>query len=272
MKKIAVVLGCRKNGNTEEIVNYFISSLEKYTAIEKDYIYLYDYSIPFCVGCHNCIFEGEEKCSASKIVKEIEEKILLADGIILASPGYMFSVTAIMKNFLDHVAYNCHRPKYFGKQVYILSSCTKWQKEGVFIPMETWASGAGASVVDKTFVDLLPFPQTEKELDKKRKIIEKASQTYAKALLSCSDVLEPKFGDFMIFNMFRMLSKLFPNILKADYRYYHEKISEEDKWHIKAKIKFFPYFMAKRMISPISKYIRKTTDFSKVASFKRNKL
>jgi multimeric flavodoxin WrbA len=164
--KILAIMGSSKNGNTAEVVKYFEKKLIEGVKCEFEYLYLSDYDIPFCVGCHNCIFTGQDKCPHCLMVKAIEDKILSSDGIILASPGYMFSVTGIMKNFLDHVAYNCHRPKYFGKKAFLISSCTKWQEKGVFIPMETWVSGAGFKSVGKMFVEMLPFPLNEKELNK----------------------------------------------------------------------------------------------------------
>ncbi|GAA0179573.1 hypothetical protein SH2C18_24170 [Clostridium sediminicola] len=94
--KLLAILGCSKNGNTTEIVKYFEKRLLE--NIEFEYLYLSDYKIDFCTGCHNCIFTGEKYCPHYLDVRKIEEKILNSDGLILASPGYMFSVTGIMKN------------------------------------------------------------------------------------------------------------------------------------------------------------------------------
>jgi len=148
-KKILAIMGSSKTGNTTELVKYFEKSIANYGNVDFEYLYLSDYGLPFCTGCHNCIYIGEEKCPHYNIVKEIEQKMLDSDAVILASPGYMYSVTGIMKNFLDHVAYNCHRPKYFGKKIMLISSCTKWLTKSVFTPMETWAGAAGFSNIEK---------------------------------------------------------------------------------------------------------------------------
>lgn len=104
--------------------------------MEVNDLYLSDFHLPFCTGCHNCIFIMEDKCPHDRIVKDVKDRILGSESVILATPGYMFSVQGKMENLLDHVAYNLHRPKYFKKPIFLLSGCSRWQRKGVFIPME----------------------------------------------------------------------------------------------------------------------------------------
>lgn len=212
--KILAIIGSSKKGNTSEVVNYFGKQLNNNTEkIDFEYLFLKDHPIDFCTGCHNCIFIGEESCPHYSSVKTIEEKILSSDGLILATPGYMFSVTGIMKNFLDHVAYNCHRPKYFGKKAYILSVCTKLQQKSVFTPLETWALGSGFKVIGKTYVEMLSIPFVEKEINKIKININKASFLFYNALLTNHE-LKPDFGSIIGFYSFRTISKIISNILK----------------------------------------------------------
>ncbi|PKM96211.1 MAG: hypothetical protein CVU84_00405 [Firmicutes bacterium HGW-Firmicutes-1] len=280
--KILVINGARKAGNTVEVVRYFEQMFKKES--EKDgkltfdfeHLYLSDHHIDFCIGCHQCIFYGEDKCPHALKVKEIEEKILLADAIVLASPGYMFSVTGIMKNFLDHVAYNCHRPKYFGKRAFLISSCTKWQTKGVFIPMETWASAAGFNVVDKVYVDILPFPMSKVELDKRRTKLEKAAHSFYKAMIRPS-TLKPKFGEIFVFHVFRVICKIAPQILQADLRYYEEKdaFNKDTKWYVPAQVSSFKHHMANFLEKKMRNTISKMVDYEKLLTVEkgfRNKL
>ncbi len=53
--KIIAVMSSSKSGNTTEIVNYFEKQLKVMTDVVFEYLYLSDYTIDFCVGCHNCI-------------------------------------------------------------------------------------------------------------------------------------------------------------------------------------------------------------------------
>jgi len=125
----------------------------------------------------------------------------------------MFIVTGRMKNFLDHVAYTCHRPKYFRKKAFLLSTCTKWQKKGVFIPMETWSSGAGFTVSEKLFVEMYPFPLLQKKLDKIRIKIAAAAGRFHESF-GTSVELKPDFGSVTVFHIFRALAGIAPRIFR----------------------------------------------------------
>lgn len=263
--KLLAIMGCAKNGNTTEVVKYFEKKLMDSIECEVEYLYLMDYNIDFCTGCHNCIFIGEDKCPHSIEVKMIEDKILNFDGVILATPGYMFSVTGIMKNFLDHVAYNCHRPKYFNKKAFLIANCTKWQEKSVFTPMETWVKGSGFTLSGKIYVDMLPFPMNKKEMDKRRKLIEKGTINYAKEL-SKENQINPNFGDVMIFHVFRTLCEIAPKILKADYEYFKAKdaYSYGTRWYIPTKISSIKHHVANLIEKKMKREIHKMIDIEKV--------
>jgi multimeric flavodoxin WrbA len=275
--KVLAVMGSRRNGNTTEIVNFFEKELKGLDAsLEFEYLYMADMDLPFCTGCHNCIFIGEDRCPHYRTVKVIEDRLLAADGVILATPGYMFSVQGYMKNFLDHVAYNCHRPKYFGKPIFFLSAATKWQMKSVFAPMETWGGGAGFRKAGKTFVEMYPFPASKKETQKKRAVLKEAAARYHKALLYKGPI-KPKFGDVMVFHAFRTLSDLFPTILQADRRYFEEKGAYRPgaKWYVPAKISPMTNVMARIAAGRMRKGITGMADMERARTINghfRNKL
>ncbi|MCX7710655.1 MAG: flavodoxin family protein [Clostridia bacterium] len=263
--KILAIVGSSKSGNTTEVLKYFEKKLTEIIPCNFEYLYLSDYDIDFCTGCHNCIFIGEDRCPHFLVVKSIEDRMLSADAVILATPGYMFSVTGIMKNFLDHVAYNCHRPKYFGRKAFLISSCTKWQEKSVFAPMQTWLGGAGFKFAGKLYVEMLPFPLSEKELDKRRTAISKAASAFAKELQHPQEI-KPDFGGLMIFHAFRTLSKIAPNILRADYQYFSDKeaYKAETRWYIPTKVSYFKHQMANFMEKRLEKSVLKMIDPSKL--------
>lgn len=274
--KILVIMGSSKNGNTTEIVKYFERKLTEYVSCDFEYLYLNDYNIDFCTGCHNCILTGEDKCPHYLHVKAIEEKMLYSDATILASPGYMFSVTGIMKNFLDHIAYNCHRPKYFGKKAFLISSCTKWQEKSVFTPLKTWVLGAGFTFAGKVYIEMPPLPLNEKALNKIRKKLEKAVAKFH-AMLQKSKYTKPNFADIIIFYVLRTLCKTAPKILKADYEYFSTKKAYEKnvKWYIPVKISRLKHKFATFLEKRVEKGILKMLDHEKLKKQEcgfRNKL
>jgi multimeric flavodoxin WrbA/putative sterol carrier protein len=70
---------------------------------------LCEHEIEYCTGCALCMEKG--KCWIPDDHHAIVERLLAADGVILASPVYFFHVTAQMKVFLDRSLAWGHRPQ-----------------------------------------------------------------------------------------------------------------------------------------------------------------
>src|SRR6056297_2879464 len=73
--------------------------MAKERGIEIELVKLNEYDIKFCKGCNQCL--KNKKCIIDDDITIIAEKLIEADAIIIASPSYFGSVTAIMKNFMD---------------------------------------------------------------------------------------------------------------------------------------------------------------------------
>ncbi len=103
MKVIAINGSTKKDGNTSIIIEAIFSELKK-SGVETEMINLANNKISGCVGCGNCFKSKDNKCIfKNDIVNECIEKMLEADGIILASPVYFADVTANMKALLERV-------------------------------------------------------------------------------------------------------------------------------------------------------------------------
>lgn len=98
MKVTSVIGSPKKKGNTAFLVEQVFSAIEEDT-IEKETIYLCDYSIEECDGCDLCI--KERKCPKEDDMPTIESALLTADCIILAAPSYFGQVPSVMKTFMD---------------------------------------------------------------------------------------------------------------------------------------------------------------------------
>ncbi len=72
-------------------------------ATSKEIIHLNDYRLELCRGCNNCL--REEKCIQNDDLSQLVNKLLKADGIIIASPTYFANVSGILKNFMDRTRY-----------------------------------------------------------------------------------------------------------------------------------------------------------------------
>ncbi|MHA1908617.1 MAG: NAD(P)H-dependent oxidoreductase [Candidatus Thorarchaeota archaeon] len=112
--KILAILGSphRETGATYELLSKVLAACEKDGA-ETEIIMLSKKKILYCVGCANCLLVGE--CSIRDDIKEIHDKMFKADGLILASPVYLGTVTGQMKTFLDRSLPLGHRPRFQGK-------------------------------------------------------------------------------------------------------------------------------------------------------------
>lgn len=45
--------------------------------------------------------------------------MLEADGVIFASPVYVYNMSGLIENFVDRFAYTCHRPQFFKPAVIV---------------------------------------------------------------------------------------------------------------------------------------------------------
>jgi multimeric flavodoxin WrbA len=101
MKVVAFNGSPRKDGNTFTLTNYVLEELEK-EGIETELVHLAGKPIRGCMACYKCMEKMDKRCSVTNdIVNECIEKIIEAQGIVLASPTYFCNVTAEMKALID---------------------------------------------------------------------------------------------------------------------------------------------------------------------------
>lgn len=105
MKVIAFNGSPRKEGNTAILIKYVLTELEK-EGIETEIIQIGGKSIHGCIACGKCSENKDKKCVIDKdIVNECIEKMLEADGIILASPTYFADLTPELKALIDRAGF-----------------------------------------------------------------------------------------------------------------------------------------------------------------------
>lgn len=112
-------------GNTNKILELLSKEMSK-TIKGDNYvcstISLSQKSIEHCHGCRICFNDSELHCPYKDDVNSIKCRMEEADIIIIGSPVYVEDVTGITKNWIDRMAYNCHRPFLRGKLVYIITT------------------------------------------------------------------------------------------------------------------------------------------------------
>ncbi|PLX72817.1 MAG: flavodoxin family protein [Desulfuromonas sp.] len=101
MKVVAFNGSARKKGNTSILVSTVFGELEK-EGIETEEFTLAGSRIQGCTACYRCFSTKDKRCAVTNdIANECIDKMLEADGIILASPTYFADMTAEMKALID---------------------------------------------------------------------------------------------------------------------------------------------------------------------------
>ncbi|AKB53496.1 MULTISPECIES: flavodoxin family protein [Methanosarcina] len=105
MKVVAFNGSPRKEGNTAALIKHVLAELEK-EGIETEVVQVGGKRIHGCTACGKCYEKKDKKCIIDKdIVNECIEKMLEADGIILASPTYFADLTPELKALIDRAGF-----------------------------------------------------------------------------------------------------------------------------------------------------------------------
>ena len=118
--KLVAILGSPRGMKryTGTLLNEVLKETQKAGA-ETEVFLLNDESIKTCKGCvETCHTKG--KCYQDDEFEKIKNAMLAADGIILASPNYIFSVSAQMKAFLDRCGLLMHCQLLSGKHAAVV--------------------------------------------------------------------------------------------------------------------------------------------------------
>jgi multimeric flavodoxin WrbA len=102
MKVIGIVGSGRKNGNTEILTSHTLKAIAE-EGLDTELIRLAGLDIRPCNGCMVCV-KGEQ-CSIKDDMFPIYLKMKEADGIILASPVYYGSATALIKALIERAGF-----------------------------------------------------------------------------------------------------------------------------------------------------------------------
>ncbi len=101
--KILGVSGSPRKGNTEWMLSKLLE-IAAQSGAEVELLLLRKMDVRMCRGCLTCEEGGQERKGICKIkddMMEVYPKLLAADAIVLATPGYFEMLSGLLKNFLD---------------------------------------------------------------------------------------------------------------------------------------------------------------------------
>ena len=146
MKVIGIVGSPRKNGNTELLTAHTLKAISE-EGLDTELIRLAGLDIKPCNACMAC--KDQETCSIEDDLFPLYLRMKEAEGIILASPVYYGSATALIKALMERAGYisrwngDAFRGKVGGPLVvarragknFTIAQLTYWfQILGFFIP------------------------------------------------------------------------------------------------------------------------------------------
>ena len=101
MKVVAFNGSARKDGNTTMLVNHVFDELQK-EGIKTELVQLAGLHPHGCIACYKCFEKKNMRCAVkTDCINDCIEKMIEADGIILASPTYFADVSTEMKALID---------------------------------------------------------------------------------------------------------------------------------------------------------------------------
>jgi Multimeric flavodoxin WrbA len=154
MKIVFISSSFRRNGNTEHLLNLLekhlvTASAEQNIHLELESVFLSKENLQPCRGCRLCFDKGEYFCPIKDGTLRIRDKINEADAIVLASPVYVEDVNGVMKNWIDRLAFTCHRPSFYGKSAAVISTSAAGSSDHTLTTMANALITWGFQVISK---------------------------------------------------------------------------------------------------------------------------
>lgn len=246
--KCLVIHGSPRKGNTWDVLNLVKNEIEVNLDIDFEYVELRKENLPLCIGCFNCIYKGEDKCPHREVMEKIIKSIKEADALIITSPVYSMQISGLLKNFIDHMSYNFHRPSLFTKKALVI----------------TTTAGAGhkdaAQYVKNVLcywgfnhIETLPIAYRSMELTEKNKEkILKGAKKFSEELKS-QKLHKPSLKSVVMFNLWKAMSQEKYEEGSADYDYWHSEEMREGAFSSQVPIGAVEKIIGKTIYKVMSK-------------------
>lgn len=220
MTKVTAFVGSARKAHTYGAVRRFCEYLEASGDIETEIVMLSDYVLDPCLGCKLCFENGEQACPLRDDRDLLIDKLAASDGVVFASPSYMFQVSGLMKTWIDRLAFIAHRPRFFGKAftTIIVQGVPMDAKIGRYLSLV--GACFGFSPVAGTR-HTAREPMTDRESRKLKQILAVQANRFRKALAR-THPRTPSLKMLIGFRIARTTMKLELDDRSCDYRYFRE--------------------------------------------------
>ncbi|MBN2134153.1 MAG: flavodoxin family protein [Acidobacteria bacterium] len=245
--KILAIMGSPHKGNTYEVLERIEKQLKGYSNVDFEYIHLKDLDIKPCKGCFVCFLRGEEKCPLKDDVRSIASKMDEADGVIFATPVYSMHVSYLLKNFIDRISYNFHRPRYFGKYALNVVVTANMGMKDTLKYLSGLTLCWGFEQTGKLGYWMAPKNTTLRVFKKNKVNTEKEVEKFYRAIKE-NRKRKLTFIDYIMFHSTRAIFSKSGELSPTDYKYYNDK-----GWFDKKKKYFFDHIQHNPIKSGIAR-------------------
>jgi multimeric flavodoxin WrbA len=170
--KILAIMGSPHDmkGNTGRLLDEVFSGVRQ-TGAEIELVSLSESKVLPCVSCDFCHKTG--KCNIKDDFEDIKAKLHAGDGFIVASPNYIFSVTAQLKALFDRCCSIIHCCSLEGKYGAVVETSGGGEDEEVIKYIERFINSVGAQSVGgigSSMVGFRTFPNEDVLFAKAREL------------------------------------------------------------------------------------------------------
>lgn len=161
--KILAIIGSPRgmSGNTGRLLEEVLAGVQAAGA-ETEVLSLKQLTVQPCVACDICHKTGD--CGIDDDYGAIKKKLIACDGFILASPNYIYSVTAQMKALFDRCSGLIHCMALGGKYAALVETSGGGNDDEVLTYMQRFVTTLGASSiggVGSPMAGIRTFPDEE---------------------------------------------------------------------------------------------------------------
>jgi multimeric flavodoxin WrbA len=184
-------------------------------------LFLAELNQPYCDGCLRCLKEGDDACAMLDKVRPVEEAMLQADAIVVASPVHSFSVSAMLKTMIDLLVKEVHRPSFFGKKAIVVTTSTGGGLQGVLKYMRNMLRLWGMDVVGRLGTATSQFDRPDYMA-----AVQTLAEQLVQKLVTAVDRAEepsPSLTDLVAFRVMRTVIEINQDSVTRDYNYWNER-------------------------------------------------
>lgn len=126
-KKVLIISSSpRRGGNSDLLCDQFLLGAQE-AGHSAEKVFLRDHKINYCLGCGAC--NSSHVCVQQDDMKNLLEKMLDADVIVLATPVYFYTMNAQLKTFIDRCV--SRYTEISNKEIYFIVAAADTQKKNL---------------------------------------------------------------------------------------------------------------------------------------------